>query len=68
LTIKLIIKRLWFINLKKIQPEAAALYVRFQEKPYDILNQSYEIEIINYEKTWLHICNYLNGIYKGVNV
>jgi hypothetical protein len=55
-------------NFKKIQPEAAALYVRFQEKPYDILNQSYEIEVINYEKTWLHICNYLNGIYKGVNV
>lgn len=48
---------------KKLKTEANALYVRFQEKPYDVLNQPYEVEVINYEKAWLHICNFMHGRY-----
>ena len=50
-------------QFKNLQAEANALYVRFQEKPYDVLNQPYEVEVINYEKAWLHICNFMHGRY-----
>jgi hypothetical protein len=55
-------------QLKRLQSEADALYVRFLEKPYDVLNQPYEVEVINYEKTWIHICNFMKGIYKATPV
>jgi hypothetical protein len=46
-----------------LQAEADELYIRFQEKPFDILAQPYEVEVINYEVTWIYITNFLQGKY-----